>query len=76
MVGFMPNHFTFAAVLKACIGLEAFNVGKSVHGCIIITCYKTDLYVGVGLLDLYFESRDASNVLQVFGEIPEIDVIP
>ena len=32
--------------------------------------------MGVGLLDLYFESGDASNVLRVFGEMPKIDVIP
>ncbi|EEF50097.1 pentatricopeptide repeat-containing protein, putative [Ricinus communis] len=76
MVGFNPNHFTFAGVLKACIGLEAFSVGKSVHGCVLKTCYEMDLYVGVGLLDLYTKFGDANDVLRVFEEMPKHDVIP
>lgn len=29
IVGFKPNDFTFASMLKACVGLEVFNVGKA-----------------------------------------------
>ncbi|XP_050231317.1 putative pentatricopeptide repeat-containing protein At5g13230, mitochondrial isoform X2 [Mercurialis annua] len=76
MAGFEPNHFTFSGVLKACIGLQAFKLGKGIHGCVLKTCYQKDLYVGVGLLDLYTESGDANDVLRVFEDIPKNDVIP
>ncbi|KAJ9158936.1 hypothetical protein P3X46_024479 [Hevea brasiliensis] len=76
MAGFRPNHFTFTGVLKACIGLEAFDVGKGVHGCALKTRYELDLYVGLGLLDLYTKSGGSHAALSVFEEIPKTDVIP
>ncbi|XP_065858066.1 putative pentatricopeptide repeat-containing protein At5g13230, mitochondrial isoform X2 [Euphorbia lathyris] len=76
MAGFAPNHFTFAGVLKACVGLESFKVGKGLHGCILKTRYELDLYVGVGLLDLYTKSGDYCDALQAFEEMPKDDVIP
>ncbi|KDP23280.1 hypothetical protein JCGZ_23113 [Jatropha curcas] len=76
MLGFKPNHFTFAGALKSCIGLEAFDVGKGIHGLSIKTRYELDLYVGVSLLDLYIKSGDTGGAVQVFEEMPKIDVIP
>ncbi|WCJ26074.1 Tetratricopeptide repeat (TPR)-like superfamily protein [Euphorbia peplus] len=76
MAGFAPNHFTFAGVLKACIGLESFKVGKGLHGCILKTRYELDLYVGVGLLDLYTKSGDSSDLVRAFEEMPKDNVIP
>ncbi|CBI38188.3 unnamed protein product, partial [Vitis vinifera] len=76
MVGFKPNNFTFASVFKACLGLEAFDVGKSVHGCALKSRYELDLYVGVALLDLYTKSGDIDDARRAFEEIPKKDVIP
>ncbi|PIN00828.1 hypothetical protein CDL12_26668 [Handroanthus impetiginosus] len=76
MEGLLPNNFTFASVIKACLGLEAVGVGKSVHACILKTCYEMDRYVGVSLLDLYTRSRDIDDARQVFEEIPKSDVVP
>ncbi|MCI25574.1 pentatricopeptide repeat-containing protein, partial [Trifolium medium] len=47
----MPNNFTISGALKSCLGLEAFDVGKSVHGCALKTSYDHDLYVGIALLE-------------------------
>ncbi|KAL3655929.1 hypothetical protein CASFOL_000325 [Castilleja foliolosa] len=71
-----PNNFTFASVIKACIGLNAISVGKSVHACVLKTCYEMDRYVGVSLLDLYTKSRDIDDARKVFEEIPKDDVVP
>ncbi|KAI3467793.1 hypothetical protein Pfo_024456 [Paulownia fortunei] len=74
--GLLPNNFTFASVIKACLGLKAVGVGKSVHGCVLKTCYEMDPYVGVSLLDLYTRSGDIDDARQVFEEIPKDDVVP
>ncbi|KAL0421621.1 UNVERIFIED_CONTAM: putative pentatricopeptide repeat-containing protein, mitochondrial [Sesamum latifolium] len=76
MEALLPNNFTFASVIKACLGLQAVGVGKSVHGCVLKTCYEMDPYVGVSLLDLYARSGDIEDARQVFEEIPKDDVVP
>ncbi|GKU96242.1 hypothetical protein SLEP1_g9497 [Rubroshorea leprosula] len=75
MAGFEPNNFTFSGVLKACLGLEAFDVAKGVHGCALKTNYEQDIYVGVGLLELYTEYGDIGDVKKIFEEMPKKDVI-
>ncbi|KAK2970600.1 hypothetical protein RJ640_011789 [Escallonia rubra] len=75
VMGFMQNQFTLASVLKACLGLQAIEVGKSVHGCALKACYEIDPYVSVGLLDLYTKCGDIGDAKQVFEEIPTKDVI-
>ncbi|GAY36816.1 hypothetical protein CUMW_024760 [Citrus unshiu] len=75
-VGFKPNNFTFAFVLKACLGLDTIRVAKSAHGCALKTRYEVDLYVAVALLDLYTKSGEISNARRIFEEMPKKDVIP
>lgn len=74
--GLLPNNYTFASVIKACLGLKAVDMGKSIHCCIIKTCYEMDRFVGVSLLDLYTRSGDIDDARQVFEEIPKADVVP
>ncbi|KAK4486044.1 hypothetical protein RD792_008707 [Penstemon davidsonii] len=74
--GLLPNNFTFASVIKACLGLEAVVIGRCVHGCVLKTCYEMDQYVGVSLLDLYTRSREIEDARQVFEDIPKNDVVP
>lgn len=74
--GLLPNNYTFASAIKACLGLKAVDMGKSIHGCIIKTCYEMDRFVGVSLLDLYTRSGDIDDARQVFEEIPKADVVP
>ncbi|CAK7336078.1 unnamed protein product [Dovyalis caffra] len=76
VVGFKPNNFTFASVLKACVGREVFDVGKAVHGCAFKTSYVEELFVGVELIDLYMKAGDVDDALRVFEEMPKDDVIP
>lgn len=39
IVGFNPNNFIFASMLKACVALVVFDVGKAVHGHAFKTSY-------------------------------------
>ncbi|KAL3818735.1 hypothetical protein ACJIZ3_004640 [Penstemon smallii] len=72
----LPNNFTFASVIKACLGLEAIGIGRCVHGCVLKTCYEMDQYVGVSLLDLYTRSGEIEYARQVFEDIPKNHVVP
>ncbi|XP_057948894.1 putative pentatricopeptide repeat-containing protein At5g13230, mitochondrial [Malania oleifera] len=74
-VGMKPNNFTFASVIKACLGIDAIEMGKGIHGCVLKTRYELDLYVGVALLDLYTKFGDIDDAQQAFNEMPEKDVI-
>lgn len=76
MVGFKPNNFTFASVLKACLGLEALDAGRSVHAFVIKSHYQEDQFVGLALLDLYTKSGDIVDACRVFKEMPKTDVVP
>ncbi|XP_073143217.1 putative pentatricopeptide repeat-containing protein At5g13230, mitochondrial [Henckelia pumila] len=76
MDGLQPNNFTFASVIKACLGLGADSVGRSIHGCVLKTCYEMDRYVGVSLLDLYAGSGNIEDAQQLFREIPKDNVVP
>ncbi|KAL6969206.1 hypothetical protein U1Q18_028929, partial [Sarracenia purpurea var. burkii] len=76
MVGLVPNNFTLVSVFKASLGLEAMDVGRSVHACALKMRVEMDPYVGAALLDLYTKSEDIEDAQQVFEEIPKCDVIP
>lgn len=75
MVGYQPNHYTFASVFKACVGLDLVGLGKSLHGSVVKTCHELDLYVGVGLLELYSKFGNMDDAHKVFDELPKKDVI-
>ncbi|CAI0423021.1 unnamed protein product [Linum tenue] len=75
-IGFRPNHFTLAAVLKACVGLEAFDLAKGLHGCALKTGYEPNLFVGMGLLEFYVKSGDSGDASRIFQEMPKDDVVP
>ncbi|KAF9607106.1 hypothetical protein IFM89_032222 [Coptis chinensis] len=74
-VGFGANNYTFASTLKACTGLAAVDLGKSIHGCALKTCYDMDHYVGANLLDMYTKCGDFDAALAVFNGMPNKDVI-
>lgn len=76
ITGYRPNNFTISGALKSCLGLEAFNVGKSVHGCALKASYDHDLYVGIALLELYAKSGEIVDAKRLFEEMPKNDLIP
>ncbi|KAK4795777.1 hypothetical protein SAY86_028103 [Trapa natans] len=73
-IGYEPNNYTFAGVFKACLGLEAVELGMSLHGLTLKTCHEVNLYVGVGLLELYSKLGDMEDARKFFEELPHRDV--
>ncbi|CAL5190755.1 unnamed protein product [Lathyrus oleraceus] len=76
IMGYRPNNFTISGALKSCLGLEAYNVGKSVHGCALKGSYDHDLFVGIALLELYAKSGEIVDAQRLFEEMPKNDLIP
>nr|GME11104.1 putative pentatricopeptide repeat-containing protein At5g13230, mitochondrial [Ipomoea batatas] len=72
------NPFVFTTILKvlACHAIEAIDIGKSLHGCVLKTNYMVDPFVGISLLDLYTKAGDIKEARYIFEEIPKDDVIP
>lgn len=76
MVGLKPNNFTFVSILKASLGLDAIDLGKSIHGCVVKNRYEIDPYVGISLLDMYTAIGEVEVARQIFEDLPKDDVIP
>ncbi|KAI9122420.1 hypothetical protein K1719_006260 [Acacia pycnantha] len=76
LIGYKLNNFLITAVLKSCLGLQAFRLGMSIHACALKTHYEQDLYVGLALLELYSKSQDLDAAQKFFEEMPKNDLIP
>ncbi|XP_031491866.1 pentatricopeptide repeat-containing protein At5g66500, mitochondrial-like isoform X1 [Nymphaea colorata] len=68
--GFAANGFSFSSVLKACSCLSALELGKQIHGHIIVSgCYSFDLLVlGTALVDFYCKCSSPDEACKVFHE--------
>ncbi|CAI0423022.1 unnamed protein product [Linum tenue] len=76
-IGFRPNHFTLAAVLKACVGLEAFDLAKGLHGCALKTetTYDKNTVVGNALIDMYAKCGSIKDARLVFNGLTKNDEV-
>ncbi|KAM7263477.1 hypothetical protein ACFE04_001160 [Oxalis oulophora] len=71
-----PNMFTLSSVLKACAGTRFAELGRQLHSTLIKTDFKKlDLFVGVGLIDMYSKGILMDNARKVFDSMPEKDLI-
>ncbi|KAK4436064.1 putative pentatricopeptide repeat-containing protein [Sesamum alatum] len=71
--GFRPSDFTFAALLRACVGLDGTTVGQQVHALVIKANFVWDVFVGNALLDFYSKHDYMDNMRNFFDEMPELD---
>ncbi|XP_022152123.1 putative pentatricopeptide repeat-containing protein At3g01580 [Momordica charantia] len=71
-----PDNFTVPVVLKACAGLQALKLGKTIHG-FVKRNEKTDLdmFVGAALIELYSKCGKMDEALQVFLGFSQPDVV-
>ncbi|KAK6144900.1 hypothetical protein DH2020_021720 [Rehmannia glutinosa] len=71
--GFRPSDFTFAALLRACVGLDGTALGQQVHGLVIKTNFVQDVFVCNALLDFYSKHDYTEDMRKFFDEMPELD---
>ncbi|XP_050286318.1 pentatricopeptide repeat-containing protein At3g14330-like [Quercus robur] len=70
-----PGNFAFSMALKACADLCELQVGKAVHAQIMKCNEEPDQVVNNALLRLYTECGCFDEVLRVFKEMPQQNVV-
>lgn len=72
--GVRPNKFTFACVLKACVGMMDINKGKELHGMINRIGLESDVSVANALIDMYYKCGNLDFARHVFDGMSQRDV--
>ncbi|XP_058185409.1 pentatricopeptide repeat-containing protein At3g14330 [Rhododendron vialii] len=70
-----PGNFAFSAALKSCAELGDFQVGRAVHAQIVKCKDESDQVVYNALLRLYLECGCFEDVVRVFAEMPERNIV-
>ncbi|KAI8547810.1 hypothetical protein RHMOL_Rhmol07G0224600 [Rhododendron molle] len=73
--GFLPNHFTFPFVLKACGRLSDYQLGVKLHTLVVKAGFVWNVFVKTGLVCLYAKCGYLESARKVFDEIPEKNVV-
>ncbi|XP_038708422.1 pentatricopeptide repeat-containing protein At3g49170, chloroplastic [Tripterygium wilfordii] len=78
-LGFDPNEYCFAAVIRACSSTdrESFSIGKTIFGSVLKSGYfEADVNVGCALIDLFVKGAgDLELAYKVFEKMPERNVV-
>ncbi|XVE93751.1 hypothetical protein REPUB_Repub01dG0221300 [Reevesia pubescens] len=63
------DHFTLSAILRACAGLSAIDLGRQVHGYLIRKAYNLgeDVFLQSSLIEMYGKCGLVVKALQVFS---------
>ncbi|XP_009764432.1 pentatricopeptide repeat-containing protein At3g14330-like [Nicotiana sylvestris] len=70
-----PGNFAFSMAVKACSGLSDLRVGRGVHAQIIKADKEPDQVVYNAILGMYSECGCFEDVLKVFEEMPDRNVV-
>ncbi|KAF5474441.1 hypothetical protein F2P56_006340 [Juglans regia] len=70
-----PNMFTLSSALKACAGMGLEELGRQLHSRLIKMDTESDLFVGVGLIDMYSKCHMMGEARMVFNLMPNEDLI-
>ncbi|XP_015878068.3 pentatricopeptide repeat-containing protein At4g38010 [Ziziphus jujuba] len=73
--GFVPDMFTFPAVLKSCTKFLGIGEGRQVHGVVITMGFCSDVYVQNSLLHFYGVCGDCDGASRVFDDMLVRDVV-
>ncbi|EFH54623.1 pentatricopeptide repeat-containing protein [Arabidopsis lyrata subsp. lyrata] len=73
--GNQSNQYTFPSVLTACASVSACRVGVQVHGCIVKSGFKTNIYVQSALIDMYAKCRDLESARALLEGMEVDDVV-
>eukprot|EP00261_Vitis_vinifera_P040297 XP_019081540.1 PREDICTED: pentatricopeptide repeat-containing protein At3g49170, chloroplastic-like [Vitis vinifera] len=76
-LGFYPNEYCFAAVIRACSNANHAWVGEIIYGFVVKTGYlEADVCVGCELIDMFVKgSGDLGSAYKVFDKMPERNLV-
>ncbi|KAF3967627.1 hypothetical protein CMV_008390 [Castanea mollissima] len=72
--GWKADKFTYPFVLKACGYLLLVEIGRRVHGEVVVSGLDSDIYVGNSLLAMYMKFGDMGMARMLFDRMPERDL--
>ncbi|XP_078438639.1 pentatricopeptide repeat-containing protein At2g33680-like [Wolffia australiana] len=73
-LGFVPNEFSFAAVLGACGNLKLRVLGEQLHSCIIRLGFESfDVVVGNAMIKLYVKGGKVESARKCFYGMNSLD---
>ena len=73
--GICPNIFTLSSALKACAGMGLKELGRQLHSSLMKMDMESDLFVSVGLVDMYSKCDLLEDARMAFNLLPEKDLI-
>ncbi|GAU49610.1 hypothetical protein TSUD_286520 [Trifolium subterraneum] len=73
--GLKCSKFTFSSIVKACVGVGDFEVGRQIHAQIFKNGLQGDEFVGSSLVDLYSFFGNIDDGLRCFEMTPKLDVV-
>ncbi|XP_019426761.1 PREDICTED: pentatricopeptide repeat-containing protein At3g13880-like isoform X1 [Lupinus angustifolius] len=73
--GLKSSKFTFSSILKACIAVENFEVGKQIHAQIFKNDLQSNEFIGTSLVDMYSFFGSMEDGLRCFNSTPKLDVV-
>ncbi|XP_020225885.1 pentatricopeptide repeat-containing protein At2g44880 [Cajanus cajan] len=66
---FVPDGYTFTALVKGCSARAALREGHQLHGLVVKNGFCFDLYVATALVDLYVKLGSVGCARKVFDEM-------
>ncbi|XP_074269901.1 pentatricopeptide repeat-containing protein At2g03880, mitochondrial-like [Silene latifolia] len=73
--GVYPNMFSLSSALKACAGSGMKKLGRQLHSILMKKDVNADLFIGVGLLDMYSKCGLMEDAEIVFKTMSQKDLI-
>ncbi|XP_068638571.1 pentatricopeptide repeat-containing protein At2g03880, mitochondrial-like [Aristolochia californica] len=75
VLGTTPNMFTLSSILKACAGMGMIDLGRQINSHLIKVGFDTDVFVCVGLVDMYSKCGFMEDARRVYNLMPMQDLI-
>ncbi|CAA6657972.1 unnamed protein product [Spirodela intermedia] len=73
--GVAPDRYTFLAVLRACVGLRAPDLGSLIHETLVSMKMEADPFLGSSLIKLYADNGLIGHARKVFDGILDRDSV-
>ncbi|XP_057824977.2 pentatricopeptide repeat-containing protein At3g02330, mitochondrial [Cryptomeria japonica] len=74
-LGIGADEFTFSSVLAACASLVAVEQGRAIHARMVRSMFKSNVFVGSALVDVYAKCGYIADAYKVFDKMPEKDTV-
>uniref|UniRef100_A0A7N0VLB0 Pentatricopeptide repeat-containing protein n=1 Tax=Kalanchoe fedtschenkoi TaxID=63787 RepID=A0A7N0VLB0_KALFE len=73
--GMCPDRYTFAPLIKSCVGLSGCGIGEGIHGGIVVSGLDSVCALQVGIVELYASFGRMKEARKMFDEMPRRSVI-